>query len=329
MTVSHNTAKAARAMFPALAVMETKTPPLRYGRPPYWRAPVVPASAEVYVPTWEWNSPLDFPEAEAVTVLDVNAAYLAAMGSATIAHSELEREGRMAELPAARDVRPGYYKITVPYWAFSGTIVHPLGNGAPVQLDDAVWVAAPTLVLLLELEEDGHLGYFRILDSYTARNSTTFRSWSQRLGSIRGEYMDRVDLAHTDAARENARAQLSAFKEGYSAALSMMLTGEKCKTHRPDWTHTIHAQFASSTWRKAWRWTGCGRPVVGMGNVDEISVLSVDLPTVLSLPKPPFRFDETGRKPGALKPKAVTMTDQVREQRAEDVPLVEGGEDIL
>lgn len=334
MTVSHSTESDQITdvrMFPALKVMECQTPPLKYGRPPYWRAPITPPSAEVYVPTWNWTSPHDFPEGEAVTVLDVNAAYLSAMGSARIAHSHLKNTGAPAGLmePKESAVAPGYYKITVPYWAFEGTIVHPLGDSARVATETALWVAAPTLVLLLELADEGHLGWFEILDSWTADVVTDFRSWSERLRSIRGEYMDRIEMCQTEGQRRQEVARYDAFKTGYSAALSMMLTGEKCLTRRPDWAHTIYAQHSAATWRKAWRWTFTGRPLVAMGAVDEIAVLSGDVGDVIARPKPPFRYDASGRIPGSLKPKKATFIGCEPLQRADSVALVEDGDDIL
>src|SRR5689334_24584550 len=157
MTVSHSTEPdtppTEARMFPALKVMERQTPPLKYGRPPYWRAPITPASADVYIPTWNWSSPLDFPEGSPVTVLDVNAAYLSAMGSAVIAHSHLVQHGAARQLPDKRDVRPGYYKITIPYWAFAVTIMHTLGDSARIATEAELWVTAPTLILLLELTD--------------------------------------------------------------------------------------------------------------------------------------------------------------------------------
>lgn len=321
--MSHNTGNPETRMFPALKVLERQTPPLKYGRPPYWRAPICPASAEVYTPTWNWVSPLDFPEAEPVTVLDVNAAYLAAIGSVKIAHSHLVQTGRISGLPEPRKVAPGYYLITVPYWAFSGTIVHPLGDSARVETESTLWVAAPVLVLLLELEDSGHLGHFEILDSWTAQVTGNFLSWSERLRSLRNECIDRVETAQTEERRREELDRYDAFKQGYSAALSMMLTGDKCLTRRPDWTHTVHAHHAAATWRKAWRWTFTGKPIVAMGATDEIAVLSQDLPAVLGRPEPPFRFDPTGRQPGALKPKTVTFTGAQQPQRADTMVTVD------
>lgn len=305
--MSHST-----AMYPALRVLEQQTPPLKYGNPPYWRAPLAQLGegAEVYVPSWNWHSPTEVPEGEAITHLDVIGAYLASIGSAQIAHSELERVGDIKYLGTGQ-VIPGYYRITNPYWAFSGTIVHPLGNSTRVQTEDTLWVAGPTLNLLLELERDGHIGEFEVLDSWIARRTTNFLKWADRLRSVRGECLDRLVLAQDEDQFEMEQRRYDAFKQGYAAALSMMLTGEKCRTHRPDWAHTVYAQHAASTWRKAWRYTFSGRPVVSMGAVDEIAVFSQDIPTVMALPKKPFRIDPSGRHPGALKPKKVSFAIEV------------------
>lgn len=316
-------------MFPALRVLERQTPPLKYGRPPYWRAPICPASEDVYTPVWNWTSLHDFPDGLAVTVLDVNGAYLSAMGSVQIAHSHLVNTGALPHLPEPRTVAPGYYKITVPHWAFDGTIVHPLGDSARLQTETVMWIAAPTLVLLLELHEAGHLGWLEILDSWTAEVVTEFRAWSDRLRSIRNECMDRIEMAQTDTYRQQETERYKAFKQGYSAALAMMVTGEKCLVRRPDWAHTIYAQHAASTWRKAWRYT-FSAPLVAMGATDEISVLSSDIGEVIMRPKPPFRYDATGRQLGALKPKSVTFTGDHMAQRADAVALVDvDEEDIL
>lgn len=332
MTATHSAEHDAEPevrMFPALKVMERQTPPLKYGRPPYWRAPITPASAEVYVPVWNWTSPLEFPEGEAVTVLDVNAAYLSALGGVQVAFSHLSQTGAMPYRDGRTKVAPGYYRITVPYWAFAGTIVHPLGDSARVETEATLWVAAPTLTLLLELEAEGHLGSFDIVDSWTTQQVTDFRSWAARLRSIRDECLDRIEMAQTEMYRKQELARYDAFKQGYSSALSMMLTGEKCLTRRPDWSHTVYAQHAASTWRKAWRWTFTGRPLVAMGAVDEIAVLSVDMPEIANRPKPPFRFDPTGRQPGALKPKTLTFTGASSIQSSDLMVTMTDEDDIL
>jgi hypothetical protein len=314
-------------MYPALRELERVTPPLKFGRPPYWRPEIVQPSKDVYIPTWNWTSPHDYAEGDEVRVLDVNAAYLAAIGSVQIAHSQLIRRGAPDGIPAPRKVRPGYYRITVPYWAFDGTIVHPLGDSSRLQSESAIWIAAPTLVLLLELAEEGHIGAFEILDAWNADVVTSFEGWSTRLKSLREVCMTRVDTAQNDARRQEAVDHLNAFKRGYSAALSMMLQGQGCLTRRPDWPHTVYAQHAAATWRKAWRFTFTGATLVAMGAVDEIAILAKDLPTALARPKPPFRLDETGRAVGAFKTKTLT-TIGCQPARREDEIMLAGGDDL-
>lgn len=316
-------------MFPALKLMERQLPPQRYGRPPFWRPAPLACSEDAYTPVWNWVSPHEFPEGESVTVLDTNAAYLAAIGSAKLAHSQLHHHGAMDSNPEPRQVLPGYYRIVVPHWAFSATIVSPLGDSSRLQTESTMWVAAPTLTLLLELEREGHLGQVNILDSWASAVTCDFRSWASRLNSMRTELMDRKDRAQDDTQRERVDQYYDAFKKGYSAALSMMLTGENCLTRRPDWTHTVHAQHTSAQWRKAWRWTYTGAPLIAMGATDEISVLSKDLPSLAHLSKQPFRYDPTGRAAGAFKPKRTTVIScQPSPERA--APIEEDGlEDLL
>lgn len=319
-------------MFPALRLLERQLPPNHHGRRPYWRAPLAPITDQVYIPAWNWYTPHDVPtDAEFVT-LDANAAYLSAIGQVTIGHCQLERIGAWDTLPDPRKVPPGYFRITVPHWAFAGTIVSPLGDSARLEEASSVWIAGPTLTLLLELLEDGHLGTLDILDSWCAAVPTNFRAWYSRLKSLRTEYMDRLEATHGDSRPEGclcpACDRYGAFKEGYSAALSMMLTGEMCQTHRPDWSHTVYATHAANMWRKAWRFTYTGRPIISMGHVDEIRIMAADLHTALARPKPPFRLDNTGRAIGALKVKSVgRIIDEP--QSADAVPLIEEDDDIL
>lgn len=314
-------------MHPALRLLEKSTPPLYRGRQPYW-TPAIPAPAtECLIPSWNWRSIHDVPEGQETVTLDVNGAYLAGAGGARIAHSQLEHTGRPrpGQSLDPRTLPPGYYRIMVPYWAFSGTIVSPLGDSPA--LDDpfaSIWIAAPTLELLLELEDEGSLGGIEILDSYTATTCTDLRGWVERLKVVRNGHLDRIDGAQTDAARAAYKAQYQAFKDGYSAALSMMLTGTKCRTRRPDWTHTVHARFAAATWRKAWRYGYTGSVVVAMGSTDQITVLKDELPAAMSRTQPPFRIDPTGRTLGHLKPKS-TPTPPARSQMHFPAP----GEDLF
>lgn len=329
MTVSHSTEPDIPSIdprtFPALKVMERQTPPLRHGALPAWRAPVVLAPEDVYIPSWTWSSPLDFPEGESVTVLQVNAHCLLSISATTqIAHSPLVHSGPFAHLPAAGTVSPGYYRITIPYWAFDGTIVSPLGDSARLQVQESVWVAAPTLVLLLELFTDGHLGWLEIIDSWTAHVTSDFHAWAERLRSIRNECLDRIDVAQTELRRRQELARYEAFTEGCESALTMMVSGRQCLTRRPDWAHTVYAQHAADMWRDAWRYTFTTRSLVAMGAVDELAVLSRDVGDVIMRPRPPFRYDATGRQCGALRPKKTVFISCGPPQRGETIDEMEG-----
>src|SRR5690606_31918643 len=291
MTDRHTVTTAeGRTMFRALHLLEKVTPPNRYDRPPYWKAPVTPASEDAYTPTWAWYGIREVPAGAERMTLDTNGAYLGAAGGVTIAHSHLTHRGEPMALPEPRDVLPGYYRIAVPHWAFSGTIVSPLGDSSRVETEDTLWVAHPTLILLLELLEEGALGDLTILDSYTAQTTTSMRAWVARLKEHRTARLDALALEHPDGAPDDCTCEAcesyGAFKDGYSAALSMMLTGQKCRTHRPDWTHAVLAQHAASQWRKACRITGCGVPVLAMGHTDELTIFRGDLDMLLMRPKP-------------------------------------------
>ena len=321
----HPVTNADEPMFRALKLMEGRHKPTRYDREPYWRAPVTPASQQAYVPSWTWSGVNELPEGSKALTLDSNGAYLGGMTTVKIAHSDLKRTGSIAhhDLPAPRAVRPGYYLVKVPYWAFSGSIVSPLGNSARLETEDAVWIAHPTFILLLELLEEGSLGELVVFDSYTAKYATDFREWAAALKTVREQLLDDRDEIHPQIVPDKCTCPVctryNAFKEGYSAALSMMLTGDKCHTRRPDWAHAVMAGYAANQWRKAWRFQGTGHPILFMGHVDEITILAADLHEVLARPKPPFRYDQSGRALGALKVKDTAT--EVPEQTPDSIPV--------
>lgn len=315
----------AQRMFPALSLMERNCPPLKSGREPYWRAPITPPSAEVLTPSWNWHGITEFSKGSEPLTLDVNGSYIGAMTGATIGHSQLTNVGAPAQLPEPRKVPPGYYLISAPYWPYATTIVSPLGDSARLEVEPMVWVAGPTLVLLLELLDQGSLGDLTIHDAWIARVSTDFRSWGARLRKVRTDLLDQLAAANADD-RPIIEDKYQAFKDGYGAAMSMMLTGEKCKTRRPDWAHTIYAQHAASQWRKAWRFTEGGYPLVRMGAVDEITILAEHLNGALERVKPPFRLDESGYALGAFKTKVKTKEEVTATTVA---PYLGDQEDIL
>ncbi len=294
-------------MFRALRLLEHVAPPSLYGRPPYWRAPVAPPSKPgvVLVPSWNWKrfEPAEVPEGERAITCDINGAFLAASGSVEVAYSQLHNAGRLNPVDMdPRHVWPGYYKVTVPYWPFDATLVSPLGDSPRLAVEKHVWVAHPTLVLLLELFQEGSVGDLEIHEGWVAEKRCNFRAWNAKLKEVRNALLDERDAATTDEQREHFKARYEAFKEGYGAAFSMMLTGNGCKAHRPDWSHAVYAQHAATAWRKAWRLSAIG-PVLSMGDTDEITVLHSDLQRAITAPKPPVKWDDSGRLLGHLKEK--------------------------
>lgn len=320
-------------MFAALRVLERQAPPLLYGHQPYWRAPVTPASRNVFIPSWNWTSDhRELPEGDEPITLDINGAFLAALGSVQVAHSQLHHTGEIDAWGLnPRGVLPGYYLIDTFQWAFDATIVSPLGNSARLKNDGQIWVAHPTLVLLLELLAEGVIGHVIISDSFTAERRCDFREWNKRLKVARNGLLDNIAKADTEDAIAAAKLRYRAFKEGYGAAFSMMLTGERCQTRRPDWAHAVYAQHAATSWRKAWRFSTVG-PLLAMGEVDTITVLRADLQKAVLSPKPPVKLDPSGRLLGHLKEKEQDQEDEPTQAPATtdaDFVMSDTFEDVL
>lgn len=317
-------------MFPALRLLERVTPPTLYGHQPFWRAPVTAPSKTVLVPSWNWRhvNADTIPEGDSPITLDVNGAFLAAVGSVEVAHSQLRRMGPIdAYRLDPRKVWPGYYRVDVFGWGLDATLVSPLGDSARLQTEGEAWIAHPTLVLLLELLNEGAIGDLNITDAWVSERRCNFRAWNAKLKEHRNKLLDDVAKGETEAAIAAAKLRYRAFKEGYGAAFSMMLTGERCQTRRPDWAHAVYAQHAATAWRKAWRFTLTG-PVLSMGAVDEITVLRSDLHAAVLQPKPPVKLDPSGRTLGHLKEK--TKEDTPREEDADPTLIMsEDWSDLL
>lgn len=327
-------------MFRALAILETQAKPLLFGREPFWRSPITPPSRNVLVPSWTWrgvHSDDDLPEGDRPITIDINGAFLAALGAVEVAHAHLINAGpvdanRFQGPRYETSVWPGYYEIEVPHWAFSGTIVHPLGTSERVKVGARVWIAHPTLVQLLELTDQGSLGGVTITDAWVTKDNrrTNFRDWSIRLKDARTPLLDAMHRAHPEDRPGDctceACARYAAFKEGYGAAFSMMLTGERCKTRRPDWAHAVYAQHAAASWRKAWRLSAIG-PILAMGSTDEITLLHGDLIKAIQKVQPPVRWDPSGRRLGHVKEKKHTTIPE--SGPAPEMVMSDAFEDII
>lgn len=317
-------------MFAALRLLEKVAPPLVYGRQPYWRAPVVLAPEKVFIPSWNWLGlrPIETPATEESVTLDCNGAFMAALGSVPIAHGDLTNTGELDAVALdPRTVLPGYYLIDSFHWPFDGTIVSPLGNTVQLPHGSRIWITAPTLVLLLELMYEGTIASLTINDSYTSERITNFREWNKRLKVARNGLLDNIAKADTEDAIAAAEARYDAFKEGYGAAFSMMLTGEKCHTRRPDWAHHVYGQHAATSWRKAWRFSA-GAPLLAMGNTDTLTVLEADLKRAVLSAKPPIKLDPTGRQLGYYKI-AKPKTTPAPTAEAVDFVMSDTFEDVL
>lgn len=293
-----------RLWYRAADMLEGDQRPVTSRRNPLYKAAGIPAQLlqeGAYLPAWNWQHPRKHTPNTEVIDLDVNAAYLAAASGAPFAHGGHDHTGPQADLQVAR---PGYYKIDAHHWQVD-IIVSPLGS-ANVGADGMVWVAAPTVVLLAELAEQGYWPGLDIHDSYTAPVACRLRKWTDAIKADRASVLDDLRFDPDD---KDAKEQYLALKNGYAVAIEMLATPygaeKKSRYYRPDWFDTIHAQHAASTWRKAWKAALMGNSPVAMGDVDELTFTPADLAEIMSMAKPPFKIDETGAALGSLKTKRV------------------------
>lgn len=287
----------------ALRKLEHEHAPKLRKAAPYWRPKPPACWRTIHEPEWNWTSQArgmeDFQD---LTVLDCNGAFLAPLSGTYVAHGVLERTGPVGEL-TARQVLPGYYRINAAPWGASEAIVSPLGQGS---LPPQVWVAAPTLTLLLELQEEGVWPGVRVYDSWTCDAKVRPTKWAAWLRDVRLLAMDtdaQTRLEFPDAVPTAARA----VKDGYAMAFQLMIQEakpdepRKSGVFRPDWYHTVRAQHKANMWRKAWKCLQAGIIVTYMGKTDEIELPTAVIGHLIDMPEPPIRIDLTGRALGAFK----------------------------
>lgn len=290
-------------IFPALTLMERRTPPTLYGRGPFWRPPIHPVSHKVFIPSWTWQNLIADDDPDTIT-LDVNGAFMAAIGTVKIAMGGLQPLGQPLDATDLdpRKIWPGYYQVSMSHWAFAGTLVSPLGTEDVPPPGRRFWIAAPTLELLLELLLEGSIGELNIHDALVCSKQGDFRAWNAALKTVRDARLDDIAKAETDGKKLVAKVAYKKFKEGYSSALSIMLTGNGGMTRRPDWAHTVYARHAAASWRKAWKFSAVG-PVLAMGRTDELTVTRTDLTSAIQSLRPPIKLDPSGRILGHYKEK--------------------------
>lgn len=267
-------------------------------RPPYWRPPLpsVVWAAHV-VDSWAWSRPYEGPK----VVLDRTAAWLSAASSVEVAHGELDRT--TCEYFTGD---PGYYLIQVHPWREGDSLPNPLGHVRKGVTE--VWVPAPTVKLLTELERAGRWPDVTILDSYTG-DPVRLRGWAEFVRDLRVWTIERFG-------RDSE--QYAELKQSIGMCWSLLLGQDqgighkriwKCKCQRPDWSHAVRALSSATLWRWADAAREVGYPAVALRNIDEL-VLPVDalIPlTGMSGPRKTrqLRIDPDGIKLGTFKVKAL------------------------
>jgi len=286
-----------------LAALEDECAPTRRHegrmRAPYWRPPMpgMTFSADV-ITSWEWKRPY----VGDVVVLDRSGSFVAAASSVLVAHGKLEHTG-----PCEFDNRPGYYRVQVHPWHEADVLPHPLGEWGSRQAE--VWVPAPVVALLRDLTEAGRWPDVTVLDSYTG-NGVRLSKWAEFVNTLRAE-------AITEHGRDSD--QYAAVKTSFGQALALMLGRQvdgvrrewRCKAARPDWTHAIQAQSATTLWRWADDCRQVAPPDLGpvsLRQVDELVIPQAALQIITTTKRPggraPLGIDPAGIKLGTFKVKA-------------------------
>jgi hypothetical protein len=282
--------------------------PKSFGRTPYWFPKAPPIWKKAHEPEWNWTGPArELYDDATATLLDCNGAFLAPLSGTEMARDALGHTGPLASM-TSRQVLPGYYRIGSAPWT-DKRIVSPLGQG---KIGPQVWVAAPTLVLLLELQEAGRWPEIEIFDSWTCSFKMRMSKWAEWLRGVRLLAMDTdaqwiAQGADPDVVRREGA--VIAVKDGYGAAFQMMMQeshpGEPRKSgvFRPDWYQAVRSQHRANMWRKAWKAVQAGIPILSMGTVDEIEIPSDIVIQLIDMPDAPLKIDVTGRQLGSFKVK--------------------------
>lgn len=298
----------------ALSLLEGECAPTLRGRAPYWTPKPPLVTRQVWSPAWSWRQNRKWQPGAEITTLDVNAAYLAAASSVTLAHGALLPVRGGGDFANYYAKSPGFYMIDFHEW-MAGLVVSPLGGITRGDLADHthMWVAHPTLELLDSLSRDGYWPEVEIRAAFICREKVSLRKWAEKVRDDRAAVINRM---LDNPADDDARARYEEIKTGYAVAVQMLLTPpdkkgtppeqrqKKNRAYRPDWTMAIWAQHAANTWRKAWRAALVGCSPVAMGSVDELTFLREDFEELGCAERTPFRLDNTGQTLGSLKVKS-------------------------
>ncbi len=278
--------------------------PGSFGRTPYWTPKPPPCWRQVHEPNWAWRHP-DHGQIDMVP-LDCNGAFLAPLSGTEFARDALVQTGAIST-PAVNQVLPGYYLINSAPWS-DPRIVSPLGQ-APMPAQ--VWVAAPTLQLLLELVASGSWLDITVFDSWTCDAKCRMSAWADWLKRVRILAMDTDERDQRDYPGIKPGQAAQMVKDGYSMAVQLIghipEKGKPVKSgvQRPDWHHAIRCQHKANVWRKCWNAVQAGLPILYMGDTDAIDIPAWGLPWLQEHApgmrhKPP-QIDLTGRRLGHFK----------------------------
>jgi hypothetical protein len=201
-----------------------------------------------------------------VTVLDANAAYLAAFKS-HLPIGMLKHDTTGAYDPK----RAGVYLITPPTWEHPA-LPNPIGNRRET---GPVWVTVSTLRLLLRLSgpKQGLCEAPVIHEAYVSGSS---EGLLEKLRQALVEVRQAAIAAGDEVTLEYVKAMYSKFVStlGESTANRDIL--------RADWMHIIRAQAFTNLWLKAHKAHAAGLTVVKMQGTDELHLTGGDWRTVFS-----------------------------------------------
>lgn len=202
----------------------------------------------------------ELPLGGKLVLIDRNGSYPSACSSVPLAPNKLVHTG---PLEAYDTARAGIYLVTLPTWT-NEKLPHPLGAMA-YRGEDQVWITAPHLKLISALRNDGHLGEFSILDSWTGKaNASLFQAFYKAARDRRPEF-----LALDDPAKGQENPYLQ-YKQSVSRPLRLLWPkGARSPFWRPDWRVAMVAEASVRHWLKASAAVRQGAFLVALRNVDE------------------------------------------------------------
>jgi len=248
-----------RAIPDVMALLETTRKGARYDLVRYPPMPDILISPGPKRPDaiWEarpkWTRPA--PPTEAVTALDVNGAYLAAMKT----HLPLGQLEHSTGAPFDRK-RAGMHLITPPAWKEGHILPNPLGDREEA---GPLWIAEPTLRLLLRVADHGLCEPPTIHESWTSGSSeSVLEKLRVTLATARKEALETGDdVTETYVKSMYAKFVSTLGESNHNRAI-----------YRPDWMHCIRTQaYSNLYWRAVKAFTN-GCQVIRVTGTDELHI---------------------------------------------------------